>query len=50
VLARGYSVTTREGEAAALKDVADVSTGDIIRSRLDRGSLVSRVEEVSDGE
>jgi exodeoxyribonuclease VII large subunit len=43
VLARGYSVTTTlRGEV--LRDAAAVSPGDVIRSRLARGEVVSRVE------
>jgi exodeoxyribonuclease VII large subunit len=43
VLERGYSITFKEGRA--LKDIADVSTGDIIETRLAKDSILSRVEQ-----
>ncbi len=49
VLARGYSVTTREDRVEAIREAGEVEPGDRLRTRLDRGILISRVEEVSDG-
>ena len=43
VLARGFSVTTREGSAAPLLDAAGVRPGERIRTRLARGSVESTV-------
>lgn len=43
VLARGYSVTTTQ-RGEVLRDAAAVSPGELIRSRLARGEVVSRVE------
>jgi len=43
VLARGYSVTYKEGETAPLTDAARVATGDALRIRLARGILGARV-------
>jgi exodeoxyribonuclease VII large subunit len=43
VLARGYSVTTREGEASPLLDAAALRPGDRLRSRFARGEVRSEV-------
>ena len=43
VLARGYSVTFREGEAAPLTDASAVAEGDSLRIVLARGELRARV-------
>jgi len=45
-LRRGYSVTTRWGEAAPLRDAAQLSPGDEIETRILRSRIRSRVEEV----
>jgi exodeoxyribonuclease VII large subunit len=45
VLARGYSVTTREGDPAPLLDPASLRPGDRIRTRLARGEVRSAVAE-----
>lgn len=42
VLARGYSVTTKNG--GILKNAADVSAGDEIETRLHKGNIKSRVQ------
>jgi len=44
VLARGYSVTTDADDGTVLSSTADVQLGQRIRTRLSRGSLVSRIE------
>ncbi len=46
VLARGYSLTTRERDDLLIRRATDVRRGDRIVTRLGDGSLVSRVEEV----
>ena len=46
VLARGYSLTRRASDGTALRDATEVAAGDAIETRLARGSLVARVEEV----
>ncbi len=46
VLRRGYSLTQRAADGHALREAGDVAVGDQIRTRLFRGELVSRVEEV----
>jgi exodeoxyribonuclease VII large subunit len=48
VLNRGYSVTQKAGDGEVVTDASILSVGDAIRSRLARGQVVSRVEEVSD--
>jgi exodeoxyribonuclease VII large subunit len=47
-LHRGYSLTFLKGSAVALRDVAGVSSGCEIETRLATGRLHSRVEEVMD--
>jgi exodeoxyribonuclease VII large subunit len=44
VLARGYSVTTRELDGQIVRDASDVQPGDAIRTRLARGEITSRVQ------
>ncbi len=46
VLARGYSVTTRDGHGDLLRASNEVAPGDLIQTRLASGSLVSEVVEV----
>jgi len=48
VLARGYSVTTKDG--AAVVDAGSLASGDVLTTRLSRGSVVSRVESVDGDE
>jgi exodeoxyribonuclease VII large subunit len=43
VLARGFSVTTREGDAAPLLDAAALRPGDRLRTRLVKGDVRSEV-------
>jgi exodeoxyribonuclease VII large subunit len=44
VLGRGYSLTTRDGEVVRSSDTVQI--GDVVRTRLARGELSSRVEDV----
>ena len=44
VLARGYSLTYRDGEAAPLRSAAPCRPGDLLRTRLADGEVLSRVE------
>jgi exodeoxyribonuclease VII large subunit len=46
VLARGYSITRRDGERTPLRDAAEVAAGDRIHTRLATGEVVSEVTEV----
>ena len=46
-LRHGYSLTTLVGSHRPLRDVADVAAGAEIETRLGRGRLTSRVEEVN---
>ena len=48
-LSRGYSVTKRYPQGTVLKNAADVSPGDMIRTRLHNGEVLSRVEEPTSG-
>lgn len=51
VLARGYSVTYREGSKAPLTDAGEVAAGDALRIVLARGSIHARVTDTEkDGE
>jgi exodeoxyribonuclease VII large subunit len=45
VLARGYSLTTREDGHTVLRDADQVVAGERIVTRLSRGSIASRVEQ-----
>ena len=44
VLARGYSITRRAGETAALVDASAVKAGERVETRLAQGWITSRVE------
>jgi len=44
VLARGYSVTHREPGSAVVRSPSDVVPGDLLRTRLAEGEILSRVE------
>ena len=46
VLARGYSLTFADDSEIPLRSPKDVRPGDLIRTRLAEGTIVSRVEEV----
>lgn len=50
VLARGYSLTRKEDEAALLHDAGFVRPGERIVTRLQRGEIISRVEEIRESE
>jgi exodeoxyribonuclease VII large subunit len=43
VLARGYAIVTKEGEAAPVTDAADLAAGDGVRVRLARGRAAARI-------
>jgi exodeoxyribonuclease VII large subunit len=45
VLARGYSVTTRDADGAPLRDAAALAPGERLRTRLARGEVLSTVVE-----
>ncbi len=49
VLARGYSLTFAADGTTLLRSADEVSPGSLIETRLARGRLVSRVEEVTPG-
>jgi len=44
VLARGYSVTQRADDGTLVREAEQVKPGDLIRTRLEKGEVVSRVE------
>jgi exodeoxyribonuclease VII large subunit len=50
VLARGYSLTRKEIESALLHDAGQVHPGERIVTRLQRGEIISRVEETKESE
>jgi exodeoxyribonuclease VII large subunit len=50
VLARGYSLTRKENESALLHDAGRVHSGQRIVTRLQRGEIISRVEETRESE
>ncbi len=43
VLARGYAIVTKEGEASPVTDAAALAPGDGVRVRLARGRAVARI-------
>lgn len=45
VLARGYSLTQRFDDGSIVRSAAAVSEGDLLRTRLARGAVISRVVE-----
>jgi exodeoxyribonuclease VII large subunit len=47
VLARGYSLTLRDGGATPIRTAAEVRPGDLIHTRLASGRIVSRVERTT---
>ncbi|MBX9791266.1 MAG: exodeoxyribonuclease VII large subunit [Pirellulales bacterium] len=48
VLARGYSLTERADDGHLVRDARTLKMGDRLRTRLARGSVTSRVEELDD--
>jgi len=46
VLARGYTVTTREQNGQVVRTALEVKTGEYLRTRLSEGSVFSKVERV----
>ena len=44
VLGRGYSVTQRADNGEIVRDASTLALGDFIRTRLDKGSVISKVE------
>jgi len=48
VLARGYSITRREGDKAPLASAAGLKRGDRLRTLLASGSILSEVEETDE--
>jgi exodeoxyribonuclease VII large subunit len=44
VLARGYSLTTHASDGRVIRDAATLAAGELIRTRLATGEVVSRVE------
>ena len=50
MLGRGYSVTRKHGAGEALTDAVKLAPGDVVDTRLSRGSFTARVESVEPGE
>ena len=46
VLARGYSLTQRVRDGRVVRDTAELEPGEQLRTRLARGQVISRVEQV----
>jgi exodeoxyribonuclease VII large subunit len=46
VLARGYSLTQREADGSLVRSSDELTAGEAIRTRLARGEVVSRVEQI----
>ena len=47
ILGRGYSITTKLPDGVIVKDAAVLKQGDLVETRLGKGSFRGRVEEVS---
>jgi exodeoxyribonuclease VII large subunit len=45
VLGRGYSVTQRADSGEVIRDAAQLALGELVRTRLHRGEVLSRVEQ-----
>jgi exodeoxyribonuclease VII large subunit len=50
VLARGYSLTSKEDDAAVVRDADRVQPGERIVTRVQKGQIISRVEQTRGGE
>ncbi|MDD5669626.1 MAG: exodeoxyribonuclease VII large subunit [Candidatus Omnitrophica bacterium] len=46
ILARGYSITFTEPAGKIIKDAGDVNEGDTIKTKLDKGEIISKVKGV----
>jgi exodeoxyribonuclease VII large subunit len=49
ILSRGYSITFKFPEGRIIKDASSLKNGEMIRSKLDKGELISQVTEVESG-
>ncbi|MGB9689883.1 exodeoxyribonuclease VII large subunit [Thermogutta sp.] len=47
VLSRGYSMTLTYPQGAVVREAASLSPGDVVQTRLHRGSFLSRVEKIN---
>jgi len=47
ILARGYSVTFKDPEARVIKDAGQVNKDDLIRTKVYKGEIISRVTQVN---
>jgi len=49
ILNRGYSISMTAKDSHILKDIKDISKEDLIKTKLAKGELISRVEELNEG-
>jgi len=49
VLKRGYSITFLEGSGRVIKDASDVKKSDILKTKVFKGEIASRVESMKRG-
>ncbi|MCK9603273.1 MAG: exodeoxyribonuclease VII large subunit [Candidatus Omnitrophica bacterium] len=47
ILSRGYSITFKMPEAEVVKDAGNIRTGDIVKTKLHKGDILSQVMEVT---
>jgi exodeoxyribonuclease VII large subunit len=47
ILSRGYSITFKLPQAAIVKDAGALEPGEIIKTRLHKGEVVSKITEVN---
>lgn len=45
ILGRGYSITFRMPEGSVVKNISEIKAGDIIKTRLQEGQIISKVTE-----
>jgi len=48
ILNRGYSITTAEKNNRIIKDACNIAKGDLIKTKLAEGEIISRVENIND--
>ena len=49
VLDRGYAIVTTQETRAVVRDVAQLSEGDLLHIRFAKGSALARTEEIGNG-
>ena len=50
MLKRGYSITTKDKGAITIKDAGTLAPGETVKTRLNKGAFLSRVESIEGGD